>query len=490
VSSERPRSGSIRRGATLLGLAGMLEYGLQLVLPVILVRTLTPEAFGDYRLLWLLAGTALAIFPLAVPQSLFHFLPQAEPADRPRLVGNAWLFVTLSGLTAAALLLLSWSWLPASVAGLQRYSLLAPAFLALWVMGSLIDVLPTADGNARWQAQSMALLALLRTLALGLTAVLSRDAAFVMLAMCVFALTKGLLVPLYARTGASVRGLALNGPLLASQLRYALPFAVGNALFMLRVQAEQWIVAAYFPPEVFALISIAAIVLSVATLIRKPLNNATLPRLSELVGSGQRGAACELLAKAYGALAIVLLPVLGLLFVVASEVVEIVYTPRYLGAAPLMQLYLLGQMVTVFAAGHLLVILNAGRLATTISAVCLALSVVLSLAGVRWIGLEGAVAGSIVSLVVGEVWALLAVTRLLNTTVMEVMRWNITGRSVLVVALALAAAWVARDLAFAGFGVWGRLGATGAVFTLVVAAGGFATGLHKASRTLLGGLRG
>jgi O-antigen/teichoic acid export membrane protein len=485
--STKTKTG-VRKGAAFLGAAGLIEYGLQVVLPIILVRTLTPEAFGDYRLVWLLAITAVGIFPLAMPQSLFHFLPQAGSVERQQLVGNAWLFVTLSGLTAAVLLSLSWSLLPASVAGLQRYSLLAPAFLLLWVMSSLIDVLPTADGNARWQAVAITALAVLRALALGLTAVLTRDVGLVLLVMCAFALIKTLLVPLYAWTAASSRGLAIQLPLLVRQVRYAAPFAVGIALFLLRVQADQWLVAAYFPPEVFALISIAAIVLSISTLIRQPLNNATLPRLSHLIGSGELAGARELLAKSYSALALILFPVLGLLYVLSREIVEIVYTPRYLGAAPLMQLYLLGQMTMVFAAGHLLVVLNAGRVATTISAVCLALSVTLSLAGIHLIGLAGAVAGSVLSLVIGEVWALLTVTRHLETTVAGIMHWRIIGRALGVVATAIIGTSLAREYGLAALDLWGRLVTTGAVFLLVLSAGTVATGLHRSILPILAGL--
>lgn len=487
MSRSHAGAGGVRGDAALLGIAGMVEYGLQLILPVILVRTLTPEAFGEYRLVWLLASTALAIFPLAVPQSLFHFLPQANQSDRPKLVGNALLFVTIGGLATAALLLLIWSWLPAAVVGLQRYSVLAPAFLALWVIGSLMDVLPTADGHARWQALATVALAVLRTVAIGLVALLGRDVDFVLLAMCVFALTKAALIPLYAHTAASSRGLAIDVQMLGRQVRYALPFAVGNAFFLLRVQADQWIVAANFPPEVFALISIATVALSISTLVRQPLNNATLPRLSHLIGIGQLESARELVAKAYAALALLLLPVLGLLFVVAREVVEIAYTPRYLGAAPLMQLYLVGQMTMVFAAGHLLVIIQAGRLATMISAVCLALSVTLSLAGVYWIGLAGAVAGSIISLLVGEVWALLAVTRRLGTTVAGIMHWKITGRAVGVVSTAVLVTSLARNFAWDGLEVWGRLAATSLTFAIVVAAAATAAGLHRTTIALLAG---
>lgn len=475
----------VRRGATFLGIAGLIEYALQLLLPVILVRTLTQQEFGDYRLVWLVATTAIAVFPFAIPLSLFHFLPQSSSDERPRFIGNAWLFLTLSGLLAAVLFIAVWPTLPQSLANLQRYSFLAPAFLALWIMGSLIDVLPTADGNLRWQANAMSGLAIFRTVTLGMTAALSADGTLLLVAMCVFALTKVVLVPLYAVSGKSPPGLAIQKSLLIRQIAYSFPFAVGNALFLLRVQADQWIVATFFSPDVFALISIAATVLAVSSLVRQPLNNATLPRLSRLVGQGDTGAARDLLRKTYATLALLLLPLLGLLLVTANELIEIVYTADYLGAAPMMQVYLLGQMTGVFAAGHLLVILNAGRLSTTISAVCLLLSVVLSLAGVRWFGVTGAVVGSVISLVVGEVWALLAVTRRLRTTVPDIINVSVTGRAVgtalVAVMLALASRQVLPEISNA----WLRLVATTASYCFAIVGFGLLTGLHRVALPML-----
>ena len=81
------RSG-VRRKAGFLATAGLLEYVLQLGVPVILVRYLTKQEFGDYRLMWLVAQTGLILFPLFLPQSLFYFLPRTAPGTRPKLVGN------------------------------------------------------------------------------------------------------------------------------------------------------------------------------------------------------------------------------------------------------------------------------------------------------------------------------------------------------------------------------------------------------------------
>ena len=472
----------------MLGAAGSIEYALQLLLPVVLARTLTQQDFGDYRLIWLLAGTALAIFPLSVPQTLFHFLPRATDKERPSLVGNALVFVIFAGALAAGLLLLTWSWLPPAIRALERYSYLVPVFLALWVMGSLVSVLPNADGNARWQALCIAGLAIGRAIALSLAAILSRDIAVLILVMCVFAFTRTILAPIYAYSGASTRGLSFRPSLLGRQVRYSLLFAAGNTLFLLRMQAEQWIVASLFDASVFALISIAAVSTSISTLIRRPLNNATLPKLSILIGEGRLEEARALQSRAFSALTLLLLPVIAMLIVAAFDLVELMYTSAYLGAAPLMQIYLFGQMTGIYATGHLLVILNAGRLATTISAVGLVLSVILSLAGVHWIGLPGAVAGSVTSLIIGEAWALVAVSRLLGTRTTGLLDWRIISRTAAVVACAALVSSLARYELFSETNIVIRLFATITSFVLVIGIGAIATGLHKDALSLIGGL--
>lgn len=71
----------IRRKAGFLAAAGLLDYALQLEMPVILVRRLTTQEFGDYCLVWLVAETGLILFP---PRSLYSFscrAPLLQPAQ-------------------------------------------------------------------------------------------------------------------------------------------------------------------------------------------------------------------------------------------------------------------------------------------------------------------------------------------------------------------------------------------------------------------------
>jgi O-antigen/teichoic acid export membrane protein len=247
---------------------------------------------------------------------------------------------------------------------------------------------------------------------------------------------------LYALFAAQEPGLGFDNQLLRVQLRYSLPFAIGEGLFALRLQSDQWVVAANFPSTAFALISIASVVTVIGMLIRQPLNYALVPNIGSLLGQGNVDGAISLISKGYLILGLMLPPVLGFLILTADDLVELIYTPEYLGAVPLMRIYLLGQMTTVFAAGHLLLTFGYGRQAATTGAIALLLSLVSSILGVKLFGLAGAVSGSTLSLVLWEWWALNKVAKGLGTSVLTLIRLNDTWKVWLVVAIGLSFAYI------------------------------------------------
>src|SRR5258705_5218747 len=68
----------MRRQFITLGVANISDFAVQLFTPVVLVRVLDESGFGDYRLLWLTAGTLLAIVPFGMAGSLPYFFPRHE----------------------------------------------------------------------------------------------------------------------------------------------------------------------------------------------------------------------------------------------------------------------------------------------------------------------------------------------------------------------------------------------------------------------------
>jgi O-antigen/teichoic acid export membrane protein len=473
----------IRRKAGLLAAAGLLEYALQMALPVLLVRHLTKQEFGDYRLIWLVATTGVILFSLFLPQSLFFFLPRAAPGTRPKLVGNTFVNLFALGSLSVLLLLVLMPVLPGSIAGLQRYSPLVQFFAGTWILASILDVLPNADGRTEWQACAKVGLAILRAAALSGSAVASGDVGWVLVAMCGVAVVKVGMALAYALFAAQETGLEFDGRLARLQLNFSLPFAVAEGLFALRVRADQWVVAANFSNTAFALISIASMVLLLGTLTRQPLNDALLPNISSLVGEGKLDDARALIQKGYILLGLMLPPVLGLLISTADELVELIYTREYLGAVPLMRIYLLGQIATVFAAGHLLQVFRFGLQAAMIGAISLLLSIALSILGLNFFGLAGAVAGSTTSLVLWECWALNKVAKALGTSIAQMIRLDQIWKIIVVVAVGVLVVHIlCSGLDTSAFL---RLFVKSSVFVMVVLLGFVLTNMHRSLISLL-----
>lgn len=432
--------GGLRRSALRLAGAGAIEYGLQFVMPVILVRCLDPVGFAEYRLLWLLSATMLALAPAFLPNSLFYFLPRApNPAAQARIIGNILLYLLLAAGVVGGILSPWNPWLPPNVQGLLHHGgIWATLFLALWLLSAVFDTLPTAEMRSHWQAGATIGMAVLRTLMLGLAAWLTHDVRWVLIGLVLLALIKLGLLAHYLLVASPRRGLGLDWSVFRRQWAYVLPFAIGNGLFLLRLQADQWVVASLMAPALYASFSIATVLQPVATLLRQPVYNAMMPRLNQAFARHDFPQIRHLITHSNAATAMFLLPVAGLFWVCAPEMVEIMYKKQNMAAAPVMRVYLLGMMINAFAIGHVLPALNLGRFNTLNNGVVLLVSVALSLLGVHLFGLPGAALGSVLGLAISEFWSATVVAAKLEMSVAALLSWRNLWPILLSTALALA----------------------------------------------------
>ncbi len=417
-------SGSLKKSALKLALAGGIEYALQVAIPVILVRTLPQADFAQFRLLWLLASTVLALLPLFMPNSLFYFLARAEtPERRAQTIGNVLLY--LVGMALLLLLVFNpWNgMLPQAVQTLLQHGW-PSIFLMLWLICALYDFLPVAELRSDWQSNATVALAIIRTILLALAASQTHQVVWVLAALTLLAALKlGVLAAYLLRTRAAPR-LAFDLPLFKTQFAYALPFGIGTALYLMRAQVDQWVVVLLLSPALYASFSIAAVLQPVATLLRLPVINAMMPHLNKAASQGDEQRIRQLLTQSNALTATLLVPVAGLFWVCAPQLVEIVYTRAYMAAAPVMQVYLLGMMINGFAIGHVLPVLEKGRFATQNHAVSLLLSLLLSLAGVHFLGLPGAALGSVGAMAFSELWSAKVVAAHLKISVASLLSWQ------------------------------------------------------------------
>jgi len=447
----------LARRALSLGAAKAFDYGLQFLLPVVLTRCLDAESFGQYRLLWLVAGTVMAVITMAVPGSLFYFLPRSDGADKRLYINQTVLFLALAG-TLAACIVGPWNpWLPEKIGILSSQGALVPAFVLFWVVASLLDVLPTAEERVAWQAWATVGLSALRAVALSLAAVLTGDLGAVLIVLLAFVTCKFALLLVYIGQYHGFHGPVMRWSAFSDQLRHATPFVIAAALYGLQAQADQWVAVGVFSMAVFASFSIGAVLAPLVTLCRQSVSLVFLPLMSRLEADGDIRGMLDLNSRENVMVGTLLYPLLAFVFVFAEEVVTVVYTAQYIDAAPVMRVYIVGLAALVIHFSGIMMLLREGTFQMCMSFVVLMISIALSWVGAHQWGPAGAAVGSVTAIYLDRIATLHRIAVRSRVGWRHLQDWRAQGSLLLFAAIGAAFAWELVSVYFATHGPIVRL---------------------------------
>ncbi|HUF79613.1 MAG TPA: oligosaccharide flippase family protein, partial [Burkholderiales bacterium] len=429
-----------------LGTANAVDAAIQLLTPIVLVRVLDGAGFGEYRLLWLAAGTLLAIVPMGMSASLGYFLPRHPLRAQAVFVRQTLLFMAVAGILAG-LLLGPWNpLLPESIKALASAHYAAPLFWGLWILGSTLDLLPAAERRFGLQAGLILALALVRGAAVIAAAVLGGiDAVIAVLALLAAVKVFLLLGLSTARYG---RRLWLSRmPKIVEQARFALPMGAGDAVYLLRVQADQWLVVILFGAAQYGVYSLGALALSVAGILRHSVNEVIFPEMSKAQGDGDLRTVLSLNNRSNIACALFIVPASLFLLAAAGPLVRLLYTDAYADAIPVLQLNVIAYLIATVEVSTLMLVLRQGPYLLYTSIAFLVLSLLVSYAGAQVWGMTGAVLGAIVGNLVAIVVLYARVSRLVAIPVSKLQDWGTLARIGASGAVAAAAAYATVFLA-------------------------------------------
>ncbi|HET9735273.1 MAG TPA: oligosaccharide flippase family protein [Burkholderiales bacterium] len=482
-----PAAPRLGQRALLLGAANAFDVALQFLLPVVLVRCLDAEAFGEYRLLWLVAGTVLGVATLAMPQSLYYYLPRSDATAKRLYVNQTLAFLAIAGL-AAAWAVSSWNpLLPEKLRLLARHELILPAFIVLWVVASLLDMLPTAEERVRWQAQATVGLAVLRAVSLSLAAVLTRELGPVLVVLLAFVAIKVLLLLVYVARHHGLRGPVLRPGAFADQLRYAAPFGAAGALYILRTQSDQWVAAALFPLGLFAAFSIAAVLGPLMNLFRQSVNYAFLPVMSRRHAVGDIAGMLALNSRGNIMVGALVFPLFALAFVLAEDLVTLVYTAAYLDAAPVIRVCIVGIAALAIELSSVTLLLRQSVFVMLVNIMALVLAVSLNWYAALNIGLAGAALGTVAVIYLDRLVTLWRIARIAGIPIRRLQDWTTLALLLAFAMLSALLAWATIAGVFAASGPLVRLLVGAAVMAAAYAA--LVAGSHT-GRDTLAALRG
>jgi O-antigen/teichoic acid export membrane protein len=450
VSPSNDRNAPIERQALSLWTANAIDYALQFLLPIVLARTLDVDSFGKYRLLWLAVATVMALVPLAMPHSLYYFLPRSDAPAKRLYINQTLLFLAFTG-TVAAWAVSPWDpWLPQTMRALSGHAALVPTFVLLWAIASLLDILPTVDERMGWQARATVGLSALRAASLSTAAILTRELDAVLMVLLAFVAFKTVLLLAYVQRHHGLHPPVARRSAFVDQVRYAVPFGLSSALHGVRGQADGWVAAALFPLHQFAAFSVGTVLGPMVTMFRQSFNYAFLPSMSRLQASGDVAGMLALNNRANMIVAAVSFPLVAFAFVFAEPLITAVYTSSYLDAVPVMRVYALTYIAFVVELNSILLLFRQGPFAMRVNFVVLLVAVPSSLVGALLAGLPGAAAGSFAAIFAERTITLYRVSSLTGVPIRRLQEWSGLGALLAAaVASAAAAGWLVGRIGFA-----------------------------------------
>jgi O-antigen/teichoic acid export membrane protein len=414
----------LTRRALSIGAIKASDKAMQFALPVVLTRCLDTATFGEYRLLWLLVGSVMALATLNMPGGLNYFLPRSDAPRRRLYVHQTMLFLAASGVFFAALVGPWNPFMPALMEPLARYGALVPVFIALWVISALLQQLPTIDERVSWQAYATVGTSLLRVVLVAVAAWASGEMELIIGLLIAVVVLKLVLLIAYVRRYHGLGAPWFEWRAFAAQFRHVAPFGLAGTLYNLRAQADQWVAAALFSLQSFAAFSVAAVLNQLVFIFRRSMIEAFMPKMSRLEAAGDVAGMMQLNSRGNVLVAAALYPVLAFVFAFAEELVTVVYTAAYVEAAPAMRVYLIGMAVMVLEVGSVLLFLRQGRTALGVNAAALVVSVAVSWAAASTIGLAGAAAGSVVAVCLDRTLMLRRISATAGISLRELQDWR------------------------------------------------------------------
>jgi O-antigen/teichoic acid export membrane protein len=223
------REDSLAVQSIILTAARIASFAITFGIPIVLVRVFDQTAFGVYKQLVLLLGTAIPILNLGMYASLFYFVPRDEGKGQ-RYIIQAIGLLTLAGalgglavLIGAEAVLIGADQIGSGLGegAIRPYLPLLALIIVMSTPAELVNSVPVVDRRPRLAALTMAGNDLLRATAIIATALISRSLTAVLWAVVVAAAVRGLWLLVYVSLRRTDNGLPPSLADLKQQLAYS-----------------------------------------------------------------------------------------------------------------------------------------------------------------------------------------------------------------------------------------------------------------------------
>jgi len=450
---------SLLARTVVLSVSRFASQAIVLISPLLLVRILPVEEYGQYREFLVYAGMIGAFVTFGVHSSLVYLIPRHPERERTWITQTA-LFTLASSTLAVIVIYLAGDLLRGNtsfdfVTALQLYILFFANLDFLecyWLSKKRTD-------NVLYYSLTHLVA---RMSVVVISAYLTEDAESIVLALVVLESIRFLLVLLYAnwRHWFTLR---LSRQSLNIQSAYFLPLGAGLVVEVMNRQGGALFISIVMGAEALAFFVIGAFATQIINILRGAIADVIFPEIVEMRHANPKDA-LPLWKKATVWYCILLFPTAGFLGFYSDAIVTVLFTSEYASAIPVFSVFAMLLLIECFDFALPLRVQNANRYFLFANITALGTNIGLLYPAYTMFGLLGPAVALIVSRLVFTAYLARQAKRIYKVDWAELVDWGLIARVGMAVLICLPILVVGT---FLPFNYWLRILLFGAMYYFV-----------------------
>lgn len=323
---------SLSDRAGFLVTANIVKFAIGIVMPMILVRMLTPSDYGSYQQMVLISTVAVAALTLGLPTSVFYFSSHVGRDVLPTLLVQTSALLLAGGVIASAAII-------GGATPLARLMNNPGMAHLLPIYGLSVGLVVASEHSLSFliaqNRYGLALAfetgeALIRVVLLVAPLWLGWGFSGLIVFILVYSIIRFAVRSAYLFLRSGIQFTGLKGRwFIGEQLNYSLPIAIMALVAMTGGTFNRGLLAASFTPADYAVFAIGSVVLPVATIFQSAVANVLRAELPALVRDGQLPEVVRIVRESTRKLSIVILPSFLFVLVHSYEFITVLFTNSY-----------------------------------------------------------------------------------------------------------------------------------------------------------------
>ena len=311
--------------------AKIIAFAFSFVLPLLIVRSLSQDAVGNYRQAFQVITNAVIILPLGFSMSAYYFLARETGERRSAAIFNILIFnFVVGGLACLTLALF-----PQIIGGIfqsEELSRLSPKIglvIWIWIFATFLETVAIANSEARAATAFIILAQISKTLFMGAAVFAFGTVESFIYAAMIQGVIQTLFLLGYLRSRFDGFWRSFDAGFFREQMQYAIPFGLTGVLWIAQTELHNYFVGYKFSSAEFAIYAYGCFQVPLIAMLSESITSVLIPRMNVLQLADDRDEMIRLMARATQKLAFFYFPIYVFLMITANTFIVTLFTQNY-----------------------------------------------------------------------------------------------------------------------------------------------------------------